>query len=430
VIFRRHFLSQTLVFAACALATTRAQETPGATILQATPAPLLAEVAFAIPAASKPRLLVVRGTRPDDDAADAFLFLDGVNRGPVSRYAETPRRFEAALPLPAVRPATASAPTGTRPTTGSIAFALRPTPGAAGRVVVERIEVIDAARVVCLLKDQADKRPLRGVLQITAVDRGEPPWCGPAGEAPREGPAWISDDGGGELWTPLGATATLVGRGSPFRAAVRFRRRLDLAEGLVMTFFLPPDQRPDGARILEPLHDDRRYHPGLKRKDDALDVGARVGAEWTTVPAAEVWADPQAFAVRVATNPTAQLVVSNEDAARLVPDRLKPIVTVRLAEGALIHSNGPLPLLENLRREGDRVKAWIKLRCPEDARLDVVSVFAGATERRLPATGPCTLALDVESPPGAPIAIVVRGSGFETAPPLERPFAVRAILAP
>jgi hypothetical protein len=416
-------------FALAVCAAVAAAQVPTRAVLHDGPAPLAAERVFEIAPASRPRLLFVRGVREKDPAADATLRLDAADFGTVAGYEEQPGRFVVALQLLGTSPrgAAATGPTSA-PTTRTLR--IRPLRGAEGRVTLERVEIVDAARLLCVLRDQATKRPVDGVVQITAVDGATPPLCGPLGAAPREGAAWISDDGGGELWTPLGAQATLVGRGSPFRAAVRFRRRLDLADGLALTFFLPPDQRPEGARILEILDDGKRYSPGRAKKDRALDVGARVGADWTAVPADEVLAAPDRFVARLVAAPDQKLLVTNESDARLVPTRVRQFVTVRLVDGSLIHSNAPLPLFEDLKREGAHLRGWLKVRCPEDARLEGVYVSCGPYERRYPIEGPTTLPLDVLAPPGEVVTVVVKGTGFDTAPPLERPLAVRVFRAP
>jgi hypothetical protein len=414
--------ARTLLLLWCASALAAAQ-TPESrrSVLVADPEPLTEIKTIEIATDSKPRLLMVRGALPGADARRATLQLDGAEPAALGAFADVPGRFAAALPLVGDAPSAASR-------SAVHTLKLRPGTGAREPAIIERIEVIPAARVRCSLRDQETKLAIKGVVQVTAVDGGAPPLCGPFGSAPRDGAAWISVDGGAEVWAPRGSHVTYVARGSPFRAALRFRRRLDLAD-VVATIFLPPDQRPEGARILESLDAAKRLTPALTAKDEALDVGARV-ADWDVVAAETVLAAPDAFVASLLAHPEKRLVVTNETGPSAIPTAIRPFVTLRLADGALLHSNAPLPLLEDLRREGGRVKAWIKLRCPEDARLDAAYVKHGRFEFRLPASGPTTLALDVEAPSGTPVAIVVKGSGFESAPPMERPLAVRVFRAP
>lgn len=416
-----------LVVAAAAAA---GQTDRGAATLFAGREALVADRSFTFEDDPKPRLLYVRGALPAEGAAAETLRLDDGEEAPLAAFLEGPRRFAAALPVLPASKAAASRP-ASAPTSAPTVRTLRLRVGRAGGdgVVLERVELVPAARVLCVLRDQATKSVIKGVVQVTAVDGGTPPLCGPLGGAPREGAAWISTDGGGEIWAPLGATTTYVGRASPFRAAVRHRRRLDLADGLAATLLLPPDQRPEGSRIVEALDPARRFGPAHAAKDAALEVGLRV-SDWDVVPADRALAGPDAFVAALIERPERRVVVTNELGASVVPAAIRPFVTLRLADGALIHSNGPLPLLEDLRREGTRVKAWIKLRCPEDARLEALYVRVGRLELRLPATGPTTLPLDVEAEPGAPIAFVAKGTGFDSAPPFERPFAARVVRAP
>jgi hypothetical protein len=412
------------LLAACVVAGAAAAQTGRESLLSARETLVEGERVFRIEAASRPRLLRVFGRREGVPRRDARIELDGAEVGRLSRFEESPSRFSVSLPLRGARGSES------RPAVHALRVVV--DRGRGGAVVLERVETIDAARVDCLLRDQATKELLKGVFTVTATDGDTPPKTGPIGGSPREGSSWISDDGGGELWVPLGATATFVGRASPFRAAAKFHRRADLAEGALTTFLLPPDVRPPGTTILEPLSPETRLDAARRRKDEALDVAARVGERYRVVDAEEVLDDADGFLRSLEAAPFSPVVATNEGSGRLVPDRVKPLVTARLSDGEIVHSNGPLPLVVDLRRVGvgPNVRGAIELRLPEDATTEAIYVKSGRVEKRLPTSGAGTFAFEIEAAPGAPIVVSVRGPRFTTAPPFERPFAVRVLRAP
>ncbi|HYC79182.1 MAG TPA: hypothetical protein VEI02_16305, partial [Planctomycetota bacterium] len=396
---------------------------PTPVLLQEAAAPLLAERTFEIPAARSPRLAIVRGARPPGGPSDAWIRIDDRIHGLASQFEYAPGRFAAAVPLRGAAPGAESAPAGSL---------LRVVPkGAADpKLILERVELLDAAVVDFMIRDQVTKAPLKGVAEVVAVDGATPPLVGPNAGLPTEGAAWISHDGGGELWTPLGANVAFVARASPFRGAARFRRRTDLARGLFMTFLLPPDEAPPGSRIVEASDVGAPNAVARAAKDAALGISRRADATWTVRAADEVLAAPAAFVAELVRDPARRVVVTNERGPTLVPSTAHPLVTLELPGGDLIHSNGPLPLLEDVRRDGAAVRGWVKVRCPPGATLTRLRVVVGAAELLHPLDGPATIALAVPANAGAPIALIVEGRAFADAGPIERPFAARVFTAP
>lgn len=373
------------------------------------PSPGIVDLPFE--AADVPRLVEIRG-RLAESGADLSTSLDGVPMGSLSAFPSVAGKFAAALPVP--------------PSTRPHVLSLRvPSPG----VVVDRIALIPAARVRFTIRDQASKAFIPGIVDVGAVDGLAPPLLGPIGGAPREGSAWVSADGHGDTYVPFGASITLTARASPFRGIDRRRLRADVADGLVVNFLLAADQAPEGTEIVEVPDAHRRPAAALRAADVARGVGRRIDGElvWS---AESVLADPLKLAAHLLARPTDRLVVSSDAGPALSPPSLHPLVTLNLGKGERLHSNGPVVLVEDLRREGHLVKGWIKIRLPAGCDADRLDIRTGTTVLTEKFVGPTTVPLALPLAGGESFVLVVSGPGFDGTPQVGGVLALRVLTAP
>ncbi len=370
-------------------------------------------VSFDIPPDPLPRLLVVSGTRVPDSGGAVSLWIDAEPRGGLAAYPIAPERFQASLPIP-------PEPVATRH------LLVRPSvPG----IVLTRVELARAARVRFTIRDQGSKVLLPGEVRITAIDGGVPPLLGPLGSAPREGSSWISRDGHGDLYVPFNTSVTFVGRSSPFRGIARQHHRIDAPDNLLLTFLLPQDELPEDAHIIE--GPERSELPALARRDTELALGiGRRPPGVTSMPAGKLLFDAPVIIDRMLTLPDLRFLATNENGISLLPSALHSLVTVELPGGALLHSNGPVPLLEDVHRDGDVVRGWVKARLPDGVLAEKLVIRTPGSSVDFALHGPTTIPLAVPVPSGTPIVLVVTGGTFRGSSLLDHPLAFRVIRAP
>jgi hypothetical protein len=384
----------------------------GAVVLVKGPVDLGEKLEFQIDPDPDPRVLVIKGRRTP--SANASFDVNGESWGTVAGFSAGPETFEAALPL-----------AGTAANGRKIAFAIRPgSPG----VTLDEVAVIPAARVRFVIRDQASKAAMPGEAAVESIDGKPAPPQGPFGGFPRERAAWISTDGNGDLYVPYGATVTFTARATPFRGTSRQRHAIDARENLLLTFLLPADQLPEGATILEgPLR------PGIapevaRAVDRARGIGKRP-KDFRVVPAMDLMSNGLAVIEGALANPDVKFLATNEGDPRLFPPT--GFMTVELPGGDLLHSNGPVILLVDRRREGSAVRAYVKIRLPEGVVADTLHVIAGKKRTEHPLKGgPTTVPLDVVVPAGTPIALLVTGPPVRVETPLDRAAAFRVFRAP
>jgi hypothetical protein len=359
-------------------------------VLVAAPVNLAEKLELKIEPAPEPRLAVIRGSRKE--GANATLEIDGGVWGTVTGFAVGPELFDAALPI-------VGAPAGARKTT----LVIRPSaPG----VTIDRVELVPASRVRFVIRDQGSKAEIPGEASIETVEGAPPSPLGPVGGYPRERATWISADGHGDLYVAAGATATFVGRSTPFRGIDRQRHTLDARDNLLVNLLLPADQLPDGATILE-----GPPRPGIapdvqRAADKARGIGKRPKG-FRVIPAAELLAGGMKAMQDALANPDVKFLVTNETGPLLCPPPV--LVTAELPGGELLHSNGPVILLVDRRRESGAVRAYVKIRLPEGVLADRLIVWAGEKKTEHAFSGPSTIPLDVIVPPRTPIALIVTG---------------------
>jgi hypothetical protein len=136
---------------------------------------------------------------------------------------------------------------------------------------------------------------------------------------------------------------------------------------LSSTFYWRPIRPPKARKSSRFRTAHRRPAAALRAADVARGVGRRIDGElvWS---AESVLADPLELAAHLLARPTDRLVVSSDAGPALSPPSLHPLVTLNLGKGERLHSNGPVVLVEDLRREGHLVKGWIKIRLPRGLR--------------------------------------------------------------
>jgi hypothetical protein len=399
-----------LVFPVVAWAQAPATRPEAALALFRGPAPLAKRLEYAIPASADPRMLLIRGQL---GAGQATFEIDGEAWGTAGGFATGGGLFEASMPL------ASQAAGGAKPRV----FSIRPVaPG----LVLDEVSVVPAARVRFVIRDQGSKVAIPGFAGVETIGGRPPPAQGPAGGFPRERAGWISADGHGDLYVPPGANVGFAARSSPFRAVTRQTHVIEARDNMLVTFLLSSDQLPEGATILE-----GPPRPGIapdvqKAVDRARGIGKRP-AGFKAVPAAELLGQGPLAVEEALKHPDFKFLATNETGPLLFPP--VSLVTVELPGGELMHSNGPVILLADRRREGSAVRAFVKVRLPEGVVADKLLVWAGnsRTEHRL--VGPTTVPLDVIVPPGTPIALIATGPEKpDTA--LERVAAFRVIRAP
>jgi hypothetical protein len=366
------------------------------------------EVAFA--AEPDPRLLVVEGRLAA--GADARLEVDGEAWGSASGFPAAGGGFAAALPIAG------------RTGTARIAFAVRPAgPG----VTLGEVRLVPAARVRFVIRDQGSKAPIPGIAEVALVDGAPPLPQGAIGGHPREGASWIAADGHGDLYVPHRSVATFRARSTPFRSVDVQRHAVNLRDGLLVTFLLSADQLPAGARILE-AKARANVEPKVARLVDKARGIAERPEGFRVVQARDLLASGSQVVEQSLAAPDVRFLATNEAGARLVPP--PGIVTVALEGGDLLHSNGPVILVEGLRREKAAVRAYVKVRLPAGVTADRLLVVAGGERKEHPLAGPSTVPLDVVVPPGTPIALVAMGPPASQDAPFDRAGAFRIIRAP
>ena len=122
---------------------------------------------------------------------------------------------------------------------------------------------------------------------------------------------------------------------------------------------------------------------------------------YTIVPAKDILAQGPVAIEEALAHPGFKFIATNEVGPLLFPP--VSLVTVELPGGDLLHSNGPVILLADLRREGTAVRAFVKVRLPEGVIADRLVIRSGTTKSEHVLNGPSTVPLDVIVPPGAPI---------------------------
>jgi hypothetical protein len=379
-------------------------------VFVAAPLDLAEKVSWTIDPAPLPRLAIVRGRRRP--SGDAVIEVGGSTWGTAAGFDAGAGLFDAALPI-------AGGPGGKK-----LALAIRPTaPG----VTLDRVEIVPAARVRFVIRDQATKAVIPGSVTTERLEGGTPPVTGPFGGFPRERTSWISGDGHGDVYGPPMATLTFAGRASPFRGVARQRHALEQRDSLLVTLLLPADQLPEDATILE-----GPPRPGIapevqRAADRARGIGKRPKG-FRIVPAAELLAGGIKAVEQVIAHPDEKFLATNETGPLLCPAPL--VVTAELAGGELLHSNGPVILLVDRRRESGAVRAFVKVRLPEGVVADRLFILAGGKRTEHPLNGPSTIPLDVIVPPGTPIGLVVSGPAPQAGSPDPAAAAFRVFKAP
>lgn len=363
-------------------------------------------------AVATPLLVEIRGRLGSEAPADLSIAIDGVPVGTARGFPLVAGKFAAALPIP--------------PGGANHVLSLRvPTDG----VIIDRIALIPAARIRFTIRDQETKVLLPGVVEVGAVDGLAPPLLGPLGGSPRELSVWMSEDGHGDTYVPFGTIVTLTARRSPFRGVDRRRIRADVADGLLVNFLLAADQAPQDAEVLDRYDAFGRAARPLRDADAARGVSRRLDGE-PVIVASTVLADPLTLVTRLLAKPTERVIVSSDDGGSLLPTGLHPLVTLNLNRGERLYSNGPVVLVEELRREGTVVRGWIKVRLPvgcEGNRLEIRTRTSVITER---VNGPSTLPLALPLAGGEPFVLMVTGPGFDGSPQSGGVLAMRVLSAP
>jgi hypothetical protein len=126
-------------------------------------------------------------------------------------------------------------------------------------------------------------------------------------------------------------------------------------------------------------------------------------------------------------HPDEKFLATNETGPLLCPPPL--LVTAELPGGELLHSNGPVILLADRRREQGAVRAFVKIRLPEGVVADKLLIWAGDKKIEHAFSGPSTIPLDVIVPPRTPIALIVTGPQPKDGGPLSG-LAFRLFRAP
>jgi hypothetical protein len=386
---------------------------PKAEVLVGEPRELGDKIEVVIGPSAEPRLAVVRGRRAR--GGNASLEIDGAVWGTVAGFPPLTSGgdlFDAALPI--------------APSAGTKTSSLVIRPSAPG-VTVDRVELVPASRVRFTIRDQGSKALIPGEASVDLVEGGPPPPLGPIGGFPRERATWISADGHGDLYARAGSTVTFVARSTPFRGLDRQRHVLDARDNLLVNFLMPADQLPEGATILE-----GPPRPGIapevqRAADKARGIGKRPKG-FRIVPAGELLTGGLKAMEQALANPDVKFLATNETGPLLCPPPL--LVTAELPGGELLHSNGPVILLVDRRRESGAVRAFVKIRLPEGVVADRLIVWAGAKKVEHSFSGPSTIPLDVIVPPKTPIALIVTGPAPRDGSPLPPAAAFRMFRAP
>jgi hypothetical protein len=377
-------------------------------LLVGSPVELGEKLAFTVEASPLPRLAVLRGRRAA--GGNAAFEVGGKVWGTAAGFDLGASLFDASLPLVG----------------GGGRLALAILPSAPG-ITVDRVEIVPASRVRFVIRDQATKVEIPGQAFIESVEGGSPPMMGAAGGFPRERASWISSDGYGDLYAPAGSTVTFAARLTPFRGTTRQRHVLESRDNLLLTFLLPSDQLPEDATILEGPPRSGIAPEVQRAADRARGIGKRPKG-FRVMPAAQLLADGQRAIEEAIAHPDVKFLATNETGPLLCPPPL--LVTAELAGGELLHSNGPVILLVDRRRESGAVRAFIKVRLPEGVVADHLVVMAGQKRVEHAIHGPSTIPLDVVVPAGTPIGLVVSGPAPSGAPGQPPVAAFRVFKAP
>jgi hypothetical protein len=374
------------------------------------PVEVRSRVELPIEGSADPRMLVVRGRRKD--GGNAAFEVGGETWGTAAAFPRGAGLFEAAMPLAGSRPPR------------KLAFGVRslaPPP-----VFLDEVRVVPAARVRFVIRDQGTKAPVPGCATVETIGGEPPPAAGPLGGFPREQAGWISHDGHGDLYVPPGASVSFVGRSTPFRGVNRQKHVIEARDNMLVTFLLSSDQLPEGAAILEGPPRPSVPPEIQKAVDRARGIGKRPTG-YTVVPAKEILAQGAVAVEQALLQPGLRFLATNETGPLLFPPT--SLVTVELPGGDLLHSNGPVILVTELRREGTAVRGFIKVRLPEGVIADRLVIRAGAAKTEHVLNGPTTVPLDVIVPPRTPIGLIAAGPPRPDAP-LDRVAAFRVFLAP
>lgn len=308
-----------------------------------------------------PYFLLVSAKRAFGLDSDAILRLDGRDLMLLSRCDLAPDEFLAHVAIE---------DPGSR-------HVLEIAPKAAG-LRLDPVRKLPAAVYEVTFQEEASKAFLPGILHIISTDGRDPPILVPGPGEPFLRSALLIPDGRRRILLPAGAPATLAGTVGGLRSPIRIK--VDPTpkgrSGLKLMFH--KSLVPEGARLLEaPLREGLDREAG-KRLDLALGIA---GFPEDLVPLAAETAQeiPEAFILRLLDDKAVPPLLSDRTVADGLPASLRPLRTVRLENGAHLHTNGPIlsvaPLVR-YRSEG-RVRSEVEIRLPPDVTEGQLRLISG-----------------------------------------------------